>query len=142
MKSKCPALKFYFPQLYLTIPAVQLEKSLYYSTHPLPRKPVLFLSLFLLLCSSSCFKYLHSSYPLIQIYGLVSKAHSSATSSAKLYLTQQSHRILYLEQLLEIIQFKYFPTVQHRDTQKAFEKEVEMGREVKWAAEFWSSHLL
>lgn len=133
MKSKRPVLKFYFPLLHLTIPTVQLEKSPYYSTHPLPSKPVLFLSLFLLLfllCSSSCFKYLHSSYPLIQIYGPASKAHASSTSSAKLYLTQEIHRILQLEWILEIIQFKYFPTVQQRDTQEHFKRESKMEREV------------
>lgn len=44
-------LKFYFPLLYLTIPTVSLEKTLYDSTHPLPRKPVL--SLLLLLSFAS-----------------------------------------------------------------------------------------
>lgn len=110
-----PGLKFYFPLLYLTVPTVWLEKSLYYSTHPLPRKPALFLPLFLLLCCSSCFKYLHSSQPLIQTHCSESKP-AAAPPLLQTCTCLRRHTDLHIGNRAELKELQYFPTVKVRDT--------------------------
>lgn len=138
MESRCPGRRLYFPLLYLTIPTVQLEKSLYYSTHPLPKKPVLFPSLFLLFFSSSCFNIF--TLPNPNMWNSP-KGPLKLQLICKVVLIQQSCRTLYLEWILEIIQFKYFPTAQHTDTQEPFKSQKWEGKS-KWAEESWGSHPL